>query len=120
MSSGVFPFLCEAAGLERPEPEHHFARPEREWRFDWAFVQAKVALEIEGGAWLFTKGKKSRHFHGKGIIKDMEKYNNAAIMGWRIIRVTPEQFERGDALALCERALAYVSGDRRVSPGNQK
>ena len=58
---------------------------DRKWRFDYAILQHKVAIEVEGGA--YTNG---RHTRGAGFIKDMEKYNNATSNGWKLLRVTPE------------------------------
>lgn len=58
----------------------------RRWRFDFAIPSRKIAIEIEGGVW--TNG---RHTRGKGYIGDMEKYNFAALLGWRILRFTPQQ-----------------------------
>lgn len=62
--------------------------PTRRWRFDYATADPalKIAIEVEGGAW--TNG---RHTRGSGFIKDMEKYNTAASMGWTILRVTPDE-----------------------------
>lgn len=78
---------------ERPLPtlEHRFC--ERLWRFDVAFIDEKVAVEIEGGVW--TGG---RHVRGKGYQNDMTKYNRASVLGWRVIRVTPDQVRSGVAL----------------------
>ena len=81
----TFPAVCRAAGLPDPVPEWRFD-PTRRWRFDWAFVVWKIALEVEGGA--YSQG---RHTRGKGFIADMEKYNAAAIDGWCVLRVTPDQ-----------------------------
>lgn len=64
---------------------------ERKWRFDVALPDA-IAIEIEGGAW--TAG---RHTRGKGFVADMEKYNVATLMGWRLLRFTPEQVLTGEA-----------------------
>jgi very-short-patch-repair endonuclease len=61
---------------------------ERRWRFDMANIEHKIAIEIEGGA--YTHG---RHTRGAGFIKDMEKYNYAAILGWKVLRYTPQQFK---------------------------
>lgn len=61
--------------------------PDRRWRFDFADWASMVAIEIEGG--VFVRG---RHSRGKGMIADMEKYNAATSMGWRVFRVTPGQF----------------------------
>lgn len=95
-----FESWCYAAGLGFPEHEHRF-HPTRRWRFDYAWPERKVALEIEGGA--FTQG---RHTRGAGFKADLEKYSEAAALGWRIIRVVPEDLYEGKTLDLLRRALA--------------
>ena len=60
--------------------------PTRRWRFDYAFPELKIAVEVEGGVYI-----QGRHTRGSGFIKDMEKYNTAASMGWTILRVTPDE-----------------------------
>lgn len=82
--------------------EHKFHET-RKWRFDWAWPHLKLALEIEGGAWIG-----GRHTSGAGFVKDLEKYSEAAILGWRIIRVTPQQMENGEAHGLIDRALGIA------------
>ena len=74
------------------EPEHVF-HPHRKWRFDWAFPGIKVAVEYEG---LFSS--KSRHTTVNGFIGDVEKYNQATVLGWRVIRVTARDYK--DVLSL--------------------
>lgn len=74
--------------------------PTRKWRFDLAFPDKKVAVEVDGGA--FIAG---RHTRGAGFEADCEKQSEAAALGWRIIRCTPRQVESGQALAWLERAL---------------
>jgi len=69
----------------RPVPEYRFC-PSRKWRADYCFVDQKLIIEIEGGA--FTKG---RHTRGKGYINDMEKYNAMTVLGYRLLRYTPQQ-----------------------------
>ena len=86
-------------------PELRFSPPRR-WRFDWAWPIERVALEIDGGAYTY-----GRHNRSSGFVADMEKYSEAACHGWRIIRVTPEQFKSGAAAALVMRALAYDKGE---------
>ncbi len=96
----IFFHACQAVGLY-PHAELKF-HPDRTWRFDWAFIHgsAKVAIEIQGG--IFTQG---RHVRGAALLKEFEKLNAAAEMGWRILFVTPEQFARGDCLAMVQRAV---------------
>jgi len=60
--------------------------PTRRWRFDFYLPQFKTAIEVEGG--VFTNG---RHTRGKGYKGDMEKYNTATSMGFRVLRFTPDE-----------------------------
>jgi hypothetical protein len=57
---------------------------ERKWRFDIAFPQRQVAIEVQGGIW--TAG---RHNRGVAMLKEWEKLNCAAELGWRILYVQP-------------------------------
>jgi hypothetical protein len=75
--------LCRAAGLPVPVGEYRF-HPGRRWQFDYAWPDYKLALELEGGIW--TQGA---HAHPLNIERDIEKYTEAAILGWRILRVQP-------------------------------
>ncbi len=71
-------------GLSAPVAELQF-EPLRRWRFDYSWPEAKIALEVEGGIW-----SGGRHTRGKGFIGDMAKYNHAARLGWRVLRVQPK------------------------------
>jgi len=73
--------------------EYEFARP-RKYRFDFAFPDKKIAIEIDGG----TKFGQSRHSRGKGYEDDCTKLNTAVKMGWAVLRYTTEMVERGDAI----------------------
>lgn len=75
--------LLRKAGFNSFEIEYRFCK--RFWRFDFAWPEHKVALEVEGGVW---KGKRGGHTSGMGYSKDCEKYNEAAVRGWKVIRVT--------------------------------
>ena len=81
----VFLRALEVRGLPRPEREWKF-ETKRRWRFDYAWPLQMIALEVEGGVW--TGG---RHTRGAGFLKDVEKYNRAAVLGWRLLRVTPDK-----------------------------
>jgi very-short-patch-repair endonuclease len=83
--------------------EHKFAAPDRDWRFDFAWRDVKIALEVEGGTW--NPKKKSRHTTGSGFEDDCEKYAHAVISGWGVIRVTSKQVASGKALEWIGAAL---------------
>ena len=94
--------LCLAHGLPAPVKEFRF-HPTRKWRFDYAWEgcwEYFIAMEVEGGVW--TGG---RHTRGKGFLGDMEKYNEAAIMGWCVLRCTPKDIKSGKAVELVKRAM---------------
>ena len=89
------------------EAEYRFAPPIR-WRADfhvptpllWGSFNRNILVEIDGGG--FVAG---RHGRGAGIEKDAEKQSAAAILGYRVIRVTPRQVEDGRALSWIKAAL---------------
>lgn len=77
------------AGWPKPEREYRYI-PNRKLRADFAWPRARVLLEVQGG--IFT-----RQAHGSvsGLLRDLERGNLAAVNGWRLIRVTPEQVQKG-------------------------
>lgn len=90
---------CRAKGLPEPIAEHRFAPPRR-WRFDWCWMAEKVVLEVEGGVWI-----QGRHSRGAGMLADMEKYNQATLMGWRVLRTTPQTLKSRETLSLLTQLL---------------
>ena len=52
-----------------------------DWRFDFAWPDCMLAVEIEGGGW--TNG---RHTRGKGFEEDLQKYHHAMMLGWTVYR----------------------------------
>jgi hypothetical protein len=75
--------LCKADKLPAPVCEYRFAPPRR-WRFDFAWLESRVALEVQGG--VFVHG---RHSRGAALLKEHEKLSTAAAMGWRVVFCTP-------------------------------
>lgn len=86
-------------GLPTPQPEHRF-HESRRWRFDYAWPEHRVALEVEGGVW--TRG---RHTRPLGFLNDCQKYNNAAALGWIVLRVTPQNLMKTETAALVKSAI---------------
>ena len=99
MCSGAFSLKPYFEGVPDGVPEYHF-HPTRRWRFDWAWPLQRVALELEGGVW-----SQGRHVRGAGYERDCEKYNEAQLLGWIVIRATYGQVESGKAAEWVRRAL---------------
>ena len=96
-----FLLMCRAKRIPKPEAEVRF-HPVRKFRFDWAWPDAKLALEVEGGVW-----SGGAHGRGTGIVRDMAKATLAAEEGWRIIRVTPSNLATMPTMESIERALGW-------------
>ena len=65
------------------EKEYKFCS-DRGWRFDFCIPSLKIAIEFEGGIFMQHSG----HNTSKHFTKDSDKYNRAAVLGYRVIRVT--------------------------------
>lgn len=74
--------------------------PTRRWRFDYAIPDYKIALEVEGGVW--TRG---RHTRPQGFLGDIDKYNTATLMGWRVFRTTPNELYHTATINLLKQAI---------------
>lgn len=94
----VFEAMLRANKLPAPCYGFRF-NAERKWRFDMAFPDYRVALEVDGGIW-----RKDRGAHGRpaNILRDMAKINAAQLAGWKVLRYTPEQLPGAiDDLNVC-------------------
>ena len=80
-----FETLWRASGGPELEKEFRF-HPERKWRADFAHIPSRTLIEIEGG--IYVNG---RHNRGAGFAADLEKYFEAALSGWRVIRIGPNE-----------------------------
>lgn len=95
----LFDLQAKALGIELVR-EYRF-HPTRKWRFDFAMVDKKIAIEIEGG--IYTNG---RHTRANGFEADCEKYNHAVLLGWHVLRFTSKQIARGEALSIISEFLS--------------
>jgi very-short-patch-repair endonuclease len=87
--------------------EHQFDSARR-WRFDFAWPAFMVAVEVEGGQWVGGHG-------GKRFRQDAEKYNEAAIQGWTVLRLTTDMVDDGTGVTAVGRAL-WAAGQRMRTP----
>lgn len=87
-------FAAEATGgTGRGCRQRLVAQRLKDWRFDFAMPERRLAVEVEGGAW--TGG---RHTRGTGFHADLRKYAAAARLGWTVIRVDPAMIRSGEAI----------------------
>jgi len=80
-----FELLWRAKGGPELEKEFRF-HPTRRWRADFAHLESKTLIEIEGGIYI-----NGRHNRPAGFAADLEKYLEAALEGWRVIRLGPNE-----------------------------
>lgn len=85
-----------------PFEKEFMFHPERQWRFDYAYPDQKIAIEIEG---LVQPWRKSRHTQNEGYKEDCIKYNAAAELGWRVFRFTQDMTEQVYPIDLLKRVL---------------
>jgi hypothetical protein len=111
-------FQLQAAGLPLPEREYMFARDgrtgrPRRWRFDLAYPNRGLAIELEGlvfppaPRWHEAPEHRlgGRHVSVKGFTSDIAKYAEAWSRGWSVLRILHSQIESGEALMFIERRL---------------
>jgi len=72
----------------------------KDWRFDFAWPDRKLAVEVEGGS--FVGG---RHTRGVGFREDCHKYHHAMRLGWTVYRCEGTLIRTGYAVALVEKLL---------------
>ena len=79
--------------------------PERKWRFDYAVPRRKLAIEIEGGIWGTVdrfgdaSSERGRHLRAAGYQADLDKYNAATALGWRVFRFSTQDVMNGRDMA---------------------
>ena len=104
----VFTTICRTDLKVECVKEYKF-HPTRRWRFDYAIPEHKIALEVEGGGW--TGG---RHTSPKGFLGDIEKYNTATLMGWRVFRTTPDELYKLSTINLIKAAILGLNNPEKA------
>ncbi|MBP4034366.1 hypothetical protein [Aeromonas sp. PrichA-15] len=101
--------LAQLVGFPDPATELLF-HPKRKWRFDYAWEAQKLALEVHGG--IHSGG---RHTRGRGFVEDRAKMNEATLLGWTVLEVTPEHIKSGQLRAWLLAAFNQ-DPDQRTKP----
>jgi len=102
---------CEKHGIPTPHYEYLF-HPVRKWRFDYAWPDKKVYLEIQGG--LYNGGAHARPW---GIRRDMAKSSAASGLGWRPQYCMPRELGTPAMIASLKAALSYRSTSNTPAVG---
>jgi len=102
LASLFYKIWCSLDGPELAT-EHRF-HPERRWRFDFAHLPTKTAIEINGGVW-----SGGRHVRGAGYLRDREKINAAQMLGWKVFELGTGQVTTDNVQAI----INHVTGVTR-------
>jgi very-short-patch-repair endonuclease len=94
----TFKMQLRAAGIQKGWVSEYIFHPTRKWRFDIAFVDIKLAIEVDGG----TTWGKSRHSYGDGFDNDCVKRNTAQMMGWTVFNFSAGLIKSGQAIMFVE------------------
>lgn len=97
----VFLQLLKNSRLPEPEKEFKF-HPKRKWRFDFAYPDKRIAIEIDGGIW-----SRGRHVNPQGFINDCEKTNAAGKLGWRVLRIPSNQIHYNETIKLIKETYHF-------------
>lgn len=104
----AFTLLCRKELGERCEKEWKF-HPVRKWRFDYAIPKYKIAIEIDGGVWIY-----GRHNRSAGYLADMEKMNAAASFGWIVLKFTPQEQYSSATFELIKQTIETIRNGRNL------
>ena len=84
---------------------------DREWTFDRAWPEVKIALEVDGGNRMARINQRTGQPFAVGRhtqSADYTKLNAATAQGWRVFRFTPEMIRSGEAFGTMQDVLAPV------------
>jgi hypothetical protein len=87
--------LFASAYPDLPAPQRDFKfHPTRKWKFDFAWPEQRVAVELHGG------GGRGRHCRLTGLSSDCQKRNEAQQLGYVVLEYTV--LELKDMVAVVE------------------
>lgn len=108
-----FDFQAKAYRLPAYKRQYMFAfeSDQREWKFDFAFLDYKVAVEVEGLVMKRIDGKMvclGRHVHPSGYEEDCIKYATGESLGWHVLRFNQHLVKNGTCIKFVIRTLTNL------------
>ena len=94
-----------------PVPEFSF-HPVRKWRFDFAWPDKKIALEIQGHG--------PGHTSKKGMTQDADKNNTAILLGWKVVYFTSYHLHPTRIRASCTLLSSILGVPQNVTPSERR
>lgn len=104
-----FAMQIRAKGLPQPEVEYRFCAELvgagkglrkrlddaglKDWRFDFAWLAPKLAVEINGGNWV-----RGRHTRASALKSEYAKLNAAQKHGWTVLTYDGAMVKSGEAI----------------------
>ena len=95
----TFAFQLDALGLAGYVRQYRAIKG-RKFAFDFAFLDEKLLIEIQGGT--YSNGAHARPL---GIARDYEKSNLAQLAGWRCLAFDGMAVRSGEAVEVVRKAL---------------
>ncbi len=98
------------SSLPAPKTEYRF-HPIRRFRFDIAYPELRIAVEVDGGQWKPFGGRHSRN-------SDYEKRREAQRLGWLVVAFTAEELAM-NPLRCVQDLEAIVEANREWKPSGK-
>lgn len=99
-------FETKARQFGLPAWDTQYKLPGRRFRWDFAWPEARLLVEVNGGTW--SKRRKG-HSSGSGIARDYEKANTAALAGYYQLTFDAKMVRSGEAAETVAAFLKVVS-----------
>ena len=95
-----FRFGADYVGLGPGIKNRLIAAEVTDSRFDFAFLDNMVGVEIHGGEWI-----KGGHVTGVGFNRDRRKMNQALRLGWKVLEFTGTMLKREPKRCMSDLAI---------------
>jgi hypothetical protein len=100
------------AGLPEPKREVEFYTKATCWRFDLAYPDLKMAVEVDGVSGEI-EGEEDNHLNPRAYARMCIKTNEANIAGWQVIRLTAAMILGRKRIGIDQIKAAYSAAVKR-------